>query len=124
RVRIAIVGDSVSGKTTMLNRLYTGMYQPAEKSAHYRNNDFNMNIDGHPLILEAWDIPSELPADETHPLNRSFFDAALICFSVDNMQNVDKAHHVIAKWVSVLQSCLVVDIPLYLVGLKSDARPS
>ena len=31
---------------------------------------------------------------------------------------------VVVKWMNILQSCLVVDIPVYLVGLKSDARPS
>jgi len=114
------------------------MYQPAEKSVYYRNNDHSMFVDGFPIIFEAWDIPGDLSADETHPLNRSFFDAALICFSVDNVQNVDKAPQVSTplsglrdkdsdndcKWVSVLQSCLVVDIPLYLAGTKIDARPS
>ncbi|KAH8907029.1 hypothetical protein BR93DRAFT_968582 [Coniochaeta sp. PMI_546] len=100
RVRIAIIGDSLTGKTTLLNRFYTGTYQPAEKSAHYRNNDFNMVIDGHPIILEAWDIPGDLPADETHPLNRSFFDAALICVAVDNCKTVDRAPY----WMNVLQS--------------------
>lgn len=112
RVRIAIIGDSLTGKTALLkyvrrpvflqlsvltlpnSRFYTGTYQPAEKSAHYRNNDFNMVIDGHPIILEAWDIPGDLPADETHPLNRSFFDAALICVAVDNCKTVDRAPYV------------------------------
>ncbi|KAB5582458.1 hypothetical protein GE09DRAFT_1211104 [Coniochaeta sp. 2T2.1] len=120
RVRIAVIGDTGAGKTTTLNRLYTGMYQPAAKSEFYRNNDFPMTVEGHPITLEAWDIPGELPADETHPLNRSFFDAVLICFSVEDVNNAGRTPH----WVNVLQSCLVVDIPVYLVGLKSDARPS
>ncbi|KAB5586110.1 hypothetical protein GE09DRAFT_1210690 [Coniochaeta sp. 2T2.1] len=120
RVRIAVIGDTGAGKTTMLNRLYTGMYQPAAKSDFYRNNDFPMTVEGHPIILEAWDIPGEVPADETHPLNRSFFDAVLICFSVEDVNNAGRTPH----WVTILQSCLVVDIPFYLVGLKSDARPS
>lgn len=70
------------------------MYQPAEKSTYHRNNDFGMVVDGHQIILEAWDVPGDLPGDETHPLNRSFFDSALICFSVDNVQNVNKAPRV------------------------------
>lgn len=111
RVRVAVIGDSFAGKTTLLkyvsplshpqwsaltphSRLYTGMYQPAQKSLHFRNNDFTMAIDGHPVILEAWDIPGEAPADETHPLNRSFFDAALVCVAVDNLEKVDKAPYV------------------------------
>jgi hypothetical protein len=53
-----------------------------------------MTVDGHLVILEAWDIPGDLPASETHPLNAAFFHAALVCFSVKNAKNAEQTTHV------------------------------
>lgn len=51
-----------------------------------------MAVDGHQIILEAWDIPGALPADQDHPLRQTFFDVVMICFAIDNVENVETAH--------------------------------
>jgi GTPase SAR1 family protein len=122
-IRIAVIGDSFVGKTCLLNRLLSGTYTPTDgPSQEYRAADHTITLDGNPIIIEAWDIPGSIPEGTDNPLMSAFFHAAFICFDLENSHKTNIMDTIPAR-LTELRSCLV-EAPVFVLGLKKDARPS
>ncbi|KAK3314624.1 P-loop containing nucleoside triphosphate hydrolase protein [Apodospora peruviana] len=74
---------------------------------------------GEPVIVELWDFPGSI-ASQKHgsQLLSSFFNAAVICYSIEDEENLK---NVTAFWKHKLQNSLI-DCPIFVLGMKKDLR--
>ncbi|KAK0634664.1 hypothetical protein B0T17DRAFT_13173 [Bombardia bombarda] len=117
RIKVCLIGDRGSGKTALVNRLVSGEYSETVPSSKIDCRSFNIVTDnGELVIVEVWDFP----ANVGNELVSAFFQAAIICYSVEDEDNV-KA--VTRFWKPKLENSLI-DCPLFVLGLKKDLRPN
>ncbi|KAI8798874.1 ras-like GTP-binding protein rhoA [Biomphalaria glabrata] len=121
--KIAVVGDSGVGKTSLIQRLMTDDFDentPQEYIASALKVDEKL-IElkkGKKVRLFIYDTGGQETFKHLRKLNYPKSDAVIICFSVDNiesLQNVKK------NWVPEMQR-LCPGIPMLLVGNKVDIR--
>ncbi|KAK0064765.1 ras-like GTP-binding protein rhoA [Biomphalaria pfeifferi] len=121
--KIAVVGDSGVGKTSLIQRLMTDDFDentPQEYIASALKVDEKL-IElkkGKKVLLFIYDTGGQETFKHLRKLNYPKSDAVIICFSVDNiesLQNVKK------NWVPEMQR-LCPGIPMLLVGNKVDIR--
>jgi GTPase SAR1 family protein len=70
--------------------------------------------------VELWDFPGIVAGEPRGPLLSTFFHAAIICFSLEDKQNLAALSQV---WKPKLDASLH-DGALFVLGLKRDLRPS
>ena len=46
-----------------------------------------MTLDGKVIFIELWDFPGTCASERTHQLMSTFFQAAIICYSVEDEVN-------------------------------------
>ncbi|KAL1842436.1 hypothetical protein VTJ49DRAFT_5284 [Mycothermus thermophilus] len=121
-IKICLVGDSGSGKTSLINRLVHDYFKPelpSTKAPYSKTAPFRAD-DGSLVNVELWDIPGSLAnKDGAGPLGSTFFHAAVICVGLEKKSNVK---NVAAVWRPKINISLH-DQPVYLLGLKADMRP-
>lgn len=121
-IRIAVIGDTYVGKTTLLHRLFNNTYVPTEgPSQHWTAKSQTFTISNNLINLEAWDIPGAPPANSPEALSMAFFHAAVICIDLENTYHTDISAS-LTRHLNSLRNSLV-EAPIFVVGLKKDARP-
>ena len=89
-------------------------YQPTV----FENYVAEIDVDGQEVYLELWDTAGQEDYDRLRPLSYPSTDVIIICFSLENVENID---NVVEKWTpEVRQFC--PKIPIILVGTKKDLR--
>ncbi|KAK3986651.1 P-loop containing nucleoside triphosphate hydrolase protein [Cladorrhinum sp. PSN332] len=122
RVKICLLGDSGAGKTALLNRLIYGNFVPTEPSVatDYRVINTWFGPTREVVNIEVWEFPGQILASQRNVhLMSTFFNAAIICYSIENVGNLDSLSKV---WKFALDVSLH-DRPIFVLGLKKDARP-
>ncbi|KAK4228941.1 P-loop containing nucleoside triphosphate hydrolase protein [Podospora fimiseda] len=122
RIKICLLGDSGAGKTAFLNRLIYGNFSPTEPSAatDYRMLNTWFGKTKEVVNVELWEFPGDmLPSQRNVHMMSTFFNAAILCYSIEKVENVDSLSKV---WKFVLDVSLH-DRPVFVLGLKKDLRP-
>ncbi|KAK3683462.1 P-loop containing nucleoside triphosphate hydrolase protein [Podospora appendiculata] len=120
KIKICLVGDSKSGKTALVNRLVSGEYIHPEPSTSTDYRSFSVIIDdGIVVVMELWDFPGGIIREKSEQLVSTFFQAAVICYSIEDEENVKAVSR---SWKPKLANALI-DCPLFVLGLKRDLRP-
>ncbi|KAK3490399.1 uncharacterized protein B0T23DRAFT_319493 [Neurospora hispaniola] len=76
--------------------------------------------DGKLVTIELWDFPGNIANERTTQLASNFFQAAIICYSIEDVKNLPA---ICDTWKPKLDRSLI-DCPRFLLGLKKDLRPA
>ncbi|KAK4040322.1 P-loop containing nucleoside triphosphate hydrolase protein [Parachaetomium inaequale] len=120
-VKVCLVGDVGAGKTAFFNRLVDDEFVststslvPDFKSVCVRADD------GSAVNVELWDFPGIVAGARPGQLLSTFFHAAVICFSLEDKDNLT---NVVEVWKPKLDASLH-DQHVFVLGLKRDLRPA
>ena len=115
-IKVAVVGDGLVGKTTLLRRYCTGRFQ--ESRIMTIGVDFQtivLQIDGQLVKLTVWDIAGQ---ERFAALRDSFYRgsrAVALAYDVSNLQSF----HDLPRWRNEVWA-VVPDALLLVVGTKMD----
>ncbi|KAK3320648.1 P-loop containing nucleoside triphosphate hydrolase protein [Cercophora scortea] len=120
KIKICLVGDSKSGKTALVNRLVSGEYIHPQPSTSTDYRSFSViTDDATVVVMELWDFPGSIIREKSAQLVTTFFQAAVICYSIEDEENVKAVSR---SWKPKIANALI-DCPLFVLGLKRDLRP-
>ena len=54
----------------------------------------NLPINGETVSLEFWDVPGDMSSDDEATLKGNFFHLAIICFSIQQVSNMNNMYQV------------------------------
>jgi len=120
RRKLVIVGDGACGKTSLLCCFALGEFPKEYHPTVFENYVAEIRLDGKPVQLALWDTAGQEEYERLRPLSYSKSHVILIAFSVDTP---DSLENVTVKWIEEVRSICGPDIPVLLVGLKTDLRP-
>lgn len=124
--KICVLGHPGTGKTTFLNRLVMGRYIPGAPSTSTEIRTISTMSTGDATRrtlaqVELWDFPGMIAGRHDTQLRSTFFNAAIICYDLEDYRNLDGLSTV---WKPMLAASLHGDVPLIVIGLKVDRRPT
>lgn len=113
-IKVVIIGDAGSGKTTFLRKYMTGEftrdYRPTLSSIMHQLPIYtNKGI----VTLDVWDTPGQ---DLISGLRSSYVNADAFVVFFDTASNLSYKHAI--NWIYKLRA--IVDVPIVLVGNKID----
>lgn len=122
QLKLVMVGDNCAGKTSLLIRYTTKQYQSDQVPNIFENNSQKITLDGTEGYLGLWDTCVEFEYDRLRPLNYPQTNVFLLCYAIAQHYGSDCCHTQIKEfWVpEVKRHC--PEVPLLLVGTKSDLR--
>lgn len=115
--KILILGESSVGKTSILCRFKDNTFRYSQMNTI--GIDFvskTVNIDGKPVKLQIWDTAGQ---ERFHTITRGYYRNAngiLLVFSMTD----DRSFECIDRWFDEIRSEVGAEIPIFLVGNKSD----
>ncbi|KAI0339532.1 ras-domain-containing protein [Trametopsis cervina] len=120
RRKLVIVGDGACGKTSLLCSFALGEF-PKEYVTIFENYVAEIRLDGKPVQLALWDTAGQEEYERLRPMSYSKSHVVLIAFAIDTPDSLD---NVSVKWIEEVRSICGSQIPVILVGCKSDLRPA
>eukprot|EP01046_Picozoa_sp_COSAG06_P003703 COSAG06_NODE_148_length_22056_cov_75.881239_1_plen_402_part_00 len=125
-VKLAVVGESAGGKTTLLTRLLhatfaDGRHKPTDGC--YRHNTAVKLDDGRKLPLQLWDTPGKASFQdisqnfEPSPING--VDGLIIVYDASSSRSVSS----LKKWVKAVRKAAPPGCRGVLIGTKLDRVP-
>ena len=117
--KISIIGDSATGKTSMLLRYLQDFYNE-EYTPTVSASIFNKQVTekGNIIKLTFFDLSGKEKFDSTRGLYFKNIQAFMIVISIDNQP--DKILSNVSNWYSRIQEFLSDDVPVFLVISKCD----
>ncbi|KAK0741834.1 hypothetical protein B0T21DRAFT_306086 [Apiosordaria backusii] len=93
-LKICILGHAGAGKTTLINRLLMAAYLPGNPSVVTDFRTINTITSGDSpnktvAQVELWDFPSHLAGQRHTHLTSTFFNAAIICYNIEDKRNLE-----------------------------------
>jgi len=120
RRKLVIVGDGACGKTSLLCSFALGEFPKEYQPTIFENYVAEIRLDGKPVQLALWDTAGQEEYERLRPMSYSKSHVILIAFAIDTPDSLD---NVSVKWVEEVRSICGSQIPIILVGCKSDLRP-
>ncbi|KAM9360512.1 ras and EF-hand domain-containing protein homolog [Symphorus nematophorus] len=117
--RIVLAGDAAVGKSSFLLRLCKNEFKL--NSSATLGVDFQMKtliVDGEPILLQLWDTAGQ---ERFRSIAKSYFrraDGVLLLYDI----SCEKSFLNVREWVDMIEDLSQEDIPIMLVGNKSDLR--
>uniref|UniRef100_A0A673NKI5 Ras and EF-hand domain-containing protein homolog n=1 Tax=Sinocyclocheilus rhinocerous TaxID=307959 RepID=A0A673NKI5_9TELE len=117
--RIVLAGDAAVGKSSFLLRLCKNEFKG--NSSATLGVDFQMKtlvVDGVPTVLQLWDTAGQ---ERFRSIAKSYFrraDGVLLLYDV----TCEKSFLNVREWVDIIEDVSQDDIPIMLVGNKTDLR--
>ncbi|XP_030639565.1 ras and EF-hand domain-containing protein [Chanos chanos] len=117
--RIVLAGDAAVGKSSFLLRLCKNEFH--SNTSATLGVDFQMKtlvVDGEPTVLQLWDTAGQ---ERFRSIARSYFrraDGVLLLYDV----TCEGSFLSVRNWVDMIEDVSQDDIPIMLVGNKSDLR--
>ncbi|GJE96960.1 Rho GTPase [Phanerochaete sordida] len=120
RRKLVIVGDGACGKTSLLCSFALGEFPKEYQPTIFENYVAEIRLDGKPVQLALWDTAGQEEYERLRPMSYSKSHVILIAFAIDTPDSLD---NVTVKWIEEVRSICGAQIPVILVGCKSDLRP-
>jgi small GTP-binding protein len=120
RRKLVIVGDGACGKTSLLCSFALGEFPKEYQPTIFENYVAEIRLDGKPVQLALWDTAGQEEYERLRPMSYSKSHVILIAFGIDTP---DSLENVTVKWIEEVRSICGPQIPVILVGCKSDLRP-
>jgi len=120
RRKLVIVGDGACGKTSLLCSFALGEFPKEYQPTIFENYVAEIRLDGKPVQLALWDTAGQEEYERLRPMSYSKSHVILIAFAIDTP---DSLENVTVKWIEEVRSICGPQIPVILVGCKSDLRP-
>ncbi|CAL1698662.1 unnamed protein product [Somion occarium] len=120
RRKLVIVGDGACGKTSLLCSFALGEFPKEYQPTIFENYVAEIRLDGKPVQLALWDTAGQEEYERLRPMSYSKSHVILIAFAIDTPDSLD---NVTVKWIEEVRSICGPQIPVILVGCKSDLRP-
>uniref|UniRef100_A0A8C1SXB1 RAS and EF-hand domain containing n=1 Tax=Cyprinus carpio TaxID=7962 RepID=A0A8C1SXB1_CYPCA len=117
--RIVLAGDATVGKSSFLLRLCKNEFKGNTSAT--LGVDFQMKtlvVDGVPTVLQLWDTAGQ---ERFRSIAKSYFrraDGVLLLYDV----TCEKSFLNVREWVDIIEDVSQDDIPIMLVGNKTDLR--
>uniref|UniRef100_A0A673CCP7 RAS and EF-hand domain containing n=1 Tax=Sphaeramia orbicularis TaxID=375764 RepID=A0A673CCP7_9TELE len=117
--RIVLAGDAAVGKSSFMLRLCKNEFK--SNSSATLGVDFQMKtliVDGEPALLQIWDTAGQ---ERFRSIAKSYFrraDGVLLLYDV----TCQKSFLNVREWVDMIEEVSQENIPMMLVGNKSDLR--
>ncbi|XP_067268576.1 ras and EF-hand domain-containing protein homolog [Pseudorasbora parva] len=117
--RIVLAGDAAVGKSSFLLRLCKNEFKGNTSAT--LGVDFQMKtlvVDGVPTVLQLWDTAGQ---ERFRSIAKSYFrraDGVLLLYDV----TCEKSFLNVREWVDIIEDVSQDDIPIMLVGNKTDLR--
>ncbi|KAG2216955.1 hypothetical protein INT45_001426 [Circinella minor] len=117
--KVVVVGDSGTGKSSLLDAIRQGYPSPGKASTTVDNSVYTVNVNNQ-LELDLWDIPGSGTEDyeRLRPLSYAGMHASVICFSIDSRSSFDSVRD---KWAPEMLHYLSENT-FVLLALKCDMR--
>ncbi|KAK8884900.1 hypothetical protein M9Y10_044023 [Tritrichomonas musculus] len=117
-IKCLIIGDGAIGKTCLLVTFTKNEFPVEYIPTVYENYTGTIDVDGETVSLQLWDTAGQEDYRRIRPNFYPNTDVFLICFSLvsyDSLENVNSI------WIPEIKN-YCPDVPIVLVGLKSDLR--
>lgn len=116
--QIAVVGDTDSGKTALVQRFVAGYFRPSSISTTTAAlfSSKRIQVHGITVKIKIWDTAGR---PQFRPLARTYIEgsaATILCFDVSSPQT----HDALKYWSDELS---LSKIPIFICGTKSDQSP-
>uniref|UniRef100_A0AAY5ENQ2 EF-hand domain-containing protein n=1 Tax=Electrophorus electricus TaxID=8005 RepID=A0AAY5ENQ2_ELEEL len=117
--KIVLAGDAAVGKSSFLLRLCKNEFKGTTSAT--LGVDFQMKtlvVDGVPTVLQLWDTAGQ---ERFRSIAKSYFrraDGVLLLYDV----TCEKSFLNVREWVDIIKDVSQDDIPIMLVGNKTDLR--
>jgi small GTP-binding protein len=118
-VKIVVVGDSNTGKSSMLITYTTNSFPRNYKPTVYENYSCGLTLGKEVIQLSLYDSAGSDEFDKLRPLCYGKTDVFLLLFSVADRSSFEHAKN---KWINELRHRDMGEIPIVLVGSKCDLR--
>ncbi|XP_054639728.1 uncharacterized protein rab44 [Dunckerocampus dactyliophorus] len=114
---VVLVGDSCVGKTSFMRRAQNGKFYPdMPASVGLDTCLWTVVVEGKPVVLQLWDTAGQ---ERFHSVTKQIFHRAhafLLMYDVTSLQSFTAVYY----WASCIQEGAVENIPILLLGNKSD----
>lgn len=120
-IKCVAVGDGAVGKSAILLSYTTNSFPTEYAPTVFDNYSANVMFQGKVVNLLLFDSAGQDDYDKLRPLSYAKTNAFLVCFAIDSrasLQNVGK------KWIPEIRHFCGPDVPIIVVGNKSDLRES
>jgi small GTP-binding protein len=118
-IKVCAVGDGAVGKTSALISYTTNSFPQEYEPTVFENYSCALMVDGKPISLQLWDTAGQEDYDKLRPLSYPQTDGFLLCFSISSPNSFA---NIKSKWYPELVHYCGTNVPIVLVGLKSDLR--
>jgi len=122
-LKFCVLGDGGVGKTTLVERLATGNFNPITKMTigiDFSLINLNVMQDGHrestPVNITVWDLGGEDRFRFMLPSYIQGADGGIVLFDVTRFTSAMS----LPEWMKMWKGSTTPDVPLYLVGSKFD----
>uniref|UniRef100_A0A060T0L4 ARAD1C09130p n=1 Tax=Blastobotrys adeninivorans TaxID=409370 RepID=A0A060T0L4_BLAAD len=119
-VKLVCVGDGGCGKTCLLVTYAHGSFPERYVPTVFENYLSKVRSpSGKVIELALWDTAGQEEYDRLRALSYPEANVVLVCFAIDSPVSLENVYD---KWIpEVAHHC--PDVPIIIVGLKSDLRP-
>ena len=119
-LNMVTVGDSKTGKTTLLSALKDGKVPPNSSIPEIFDTFMHaLKVDGQKVNLGLWDTPGGEKYESLRRLSYPKCDVFVVCFSVNSRKSFE---NVKTKWLPEVKNYAPIT-PFVIVGTKQDLRP-
>eukprot|EP00792_Barthelona_sp_PAP020_P004636 TRINITY_DN2252_c0_g1_i2.p2 TRINITY_DN2252_c0_g1~~TRINITY_DN2252_c0_g1_i2.p2 ORF type:complete len:206 (+),score=30.81 TRINITY_DN2252_c0_g1_i2:182-799(+) len=120
QIKIVVTGDGTVGKTCLLHMYATNKFPEKYDATIFDNYVTKVQIDSETIYKVClWDTAGQESLDNLRPLSYSGAHVVLICFDVTNPNSFQ---HLKSKWAVEAKHHLRNDVPIVVVGTKTDLR--
>ena len=114
------VGDSQTGKTSLLCALKDGKLTNQEIPEFFQAFTQKMKVDGRKLELGLWDTSGDAAYEGLRRLSYPKCDVFIVCYSANSRTSFENVSKV---WIPELEKYGPPNAPVVLVATKQDVRP-
>ena len=119
-LNIVTVGDSKTGKSSLLCALKDGKLTNQEIPEFFSTFTHKMKVDGRKLELGLWDTSGDPKYEGLRRLSYPKCDAFIVCYSVNSRKSFENVSKV---WLPELEKHGSRSVPVIIVAMKKDMRP-
>eukprot|EP01128_Nolandella_sp_AFSM9_P006465 TRINITY_DN3331_c0_g1_i3.p1 TRINITY_DN3331_c0_g1~~TRINITY_DN3331_c0_g1_i3.p1 ORF type:complete len:297 (-),score=69.29 TRINITY_DN3331_c0_g1_i3:58-948(-) len=117
-VKVVVVGDGATGKTTFLFTFALGCLPTDYVPTTFDNYSGVYNLEGREISLGLWDTAGQSDFKALRPVSYSQSDCYLVFYSVVNPTSYENVKE---QWIHEVRQ-YSPDVPIFLIGTQCDRR--